>query len=340
MWDTCCALQSDFMCVDEQPAASPAAETIKAPVGEIEARGARGNAPDDVRAIQRLLNKVEAQDGGSRAPGSSGTLTVDGLCGPLTRKAIGAFQRKQFPDKSADGIVDPDQRTLYRLNQLASPTLDAMLVAKATAGLTTIAGYLAQTIARISAIQATWSLPEPLFPMTADVATLNENFHLDKSTDRLRDLDGIRSVYQDMLTVAGHIPRGPNQKTAFGFIDASPTPSSGTIPYAFAYGGGWKYRQGQTGHDRSFPDPIRADLIYVTQHLLAARDGAFLYAMIHEMAHFVGGKNGDIDYIDDRAYFHRQLEKYKRLDAYEAATNADSFAQYAWQVNRREHFRP
>jgi peptidoglycan hydrolase-like protein with peptidoglycan-binding domain len=340
MLDTCCALQSDFICVDESPAASATAETLKAPVGQVESRGVKGNLADDVRAIQRLLNKVKPEDGGSRAPGSSGFLAEDGICGPLTRKAIVAFQRKQFPDKPPDGIVDPEQRTLHRLNQLADPGLDAKLVAIATAGLSTIASYLARTIATISAIQATWNLPSALFPMTAEIAVLNENFHLDRSTDRDRDLEGIRAVYQDMLTVAGHVPRGPNQKAAFGFIAASPTPSRGKVPYAFAYSGGWKYRQGQSGKDPDFNDPMRHDLIYVTQHLLSARQGAFLYAIMHEMAHYVGGRIGDIDYIRDRAYFDRQLDKYKRLDAYDAMTNADSFSQYAWQVNRHEHFRP
>ena len=334
----CCALHEDFTCSDERP--KVVVVDIQSPVGDVESRGVFGNRMDDVRRVQALLNKVGPSEGGPTAPGSSGVLKVDGLCGPLTRRAIVVFQRKQFPEKPPDGIVDPDQRTLYRLNQIATPELDNVLVAKATAGLATVKAYLSLAIVKASAVLMEWRLDNPLFKLSQQEALLNENFHLDRSTDRVRDLGMILDVLQRMLTVVGHIPRGPNQKTAFGFIAASPLNKSGVIPYAFAYRGGWQFRQGETGNDPDFRDPTRTDLVYVTQHLMNAREGAFIYAMLHELAHYVGGKGDDIDAIADRAYFHRQLDRYKRLSAYEATTNADSYAQYVWQVNRGAHFRP
>ena len=338
----CCCLRSDFMCTNTAPPADPTMESISRPVGAIESRGpgTYGNVADDVRKIQRLLNTVPAQEGGPTAPGSSGVLAVDGLCGPLTRKAIVVFQKKQFPTLPPDGVVDPDRRTLYVLNSFGSPGVDGVLVAKATAGLATVRAYLAKTIMVLESIRMGLSLPSSLFGNKAAIAVLNENFHLDRSTDQMRDIDLILTTYRDMFTVTAHIPRGPNQKSAFGFIDASPTPIHGKPNFAFAYGGGWKYRQGFSGKDPDFANKIRADMIYVTHALLNGNSGIFTYAIIHELAHYVGGKNGDIDYIDDRAYFHRNRKRYDSLNTYEAYTNADSYAQYAWQVNRNEHFMP
>jgi peptidoglycan hydrolase-like protein with peptidoglycan-binding domain len=338
----CCCLHSDFACTDTAPPADPTVETISRPVGAIESRGPRtyGNVADDVRKIQRLLNTVPANDGGPTAPGSSGVLDVDGLCGPLTRKAIVVFQKKQFPALPPDGVVDPARRTLYALNGFSAPGVDTVLVSKATAGLSSVRAYLAKTIMVLESIRMGLSLPSSLFGNKAALAVLNENFHLNRSTDQMRDIDLILSTYRDMFTVTAHIPRGPNQKTAFGFISAAPTQIHGKVPFAFAYGGGWKYMQGFSGKDPDFEGKMRADLIYVTQNLLNAKEGVFIYAMIHEMAHYVGGKSSDIDHIKDRAYFHKNRTRYNNLNAFESYTNADCYAQYAWQVNRNEHFTP
>jgi hypothetical protein len=335
--ELCCAFCEDFRCTDEEP--GMALVTISAPVGAIEDRGlTKGNLTEDVKKVQTLLNKVSAADGGALAGGS--LLNVDGICGPKTRAAIRAFQKKQFPEHQPDVIVDPMQRTIYRLNELTDPGLGPALVAKATAGLATVRSYVANALTRVTAVLTTWGVPDPLFPLAKDEGQLNENFHLDRSTARVRDLMYVRSTLQSILTVCGHIPRGPNQKTAFGFLAASPAPSRGTVPYAFAYAGGWQFRQGESGNDHDFTSPMRLDFVYLTQKLLTSPDAIFLYVMVHELAHFVGGRRGDIDAILDRAYFHKELEKYKRLDAFEATNNADSYAQYVWLVNRGEHFRP
>jgi len=226
------------------------------------------------------------------------------------------------------------------LNSFGTPGVDAVLVAKATAGLTTVRAYLAKTIMVLESIRMGLSLPSSLFQNKTAIAVLNEHFHLDRSTNQLRDLDLILRTYRDMFTVTAHIPRGPNQKTAFGFIAASPTRVRGSTDYAFAYGGGWKHLQGYSGYSSKFVNDIRADLVYVTQSLLGAKKEIFTYVMIHELAHYVGGKSGDIDYIKDRVYFHHNRKQYDSLKTYEAYTNADCYSQYAWQVNRNEHFTP
>jgi peptidoglycan hydrolase-like protein with peptidoglycan-binding domain len=73
------------------------------------------NATTDVRAIQAALNRVGTAAGGPTPP-----LNPDGLCGPLTKAAIGRFQQVQFQGALRDSRVDPGQRTLARLNLLLS----------------------------------------------------------------------------------------------------------------------------------------------------------------------------------------------------------------------------
>jgi peptidoglycan hydrolase-like protein with peptidoglycan-binding domain len=74
-----------------------ATESIYASVG---AGGT--NSAGDVRTVQDLLN---------RGPGAG--LAVDGVCGPVTRRAIVSFQSGFLT--RPDGRVDPDGETLRRL---------------------------------------------------------------------------------------------------------------------------------------------------------------------------------------------------------------------------------
>ena len=87
------------------------ARTISASVG---AMGGINRA-NDVITVQELLNGVTPAQGGP-AP----SLAVDGICGPLTKKAIQAFQLEHFGWKGADGRVDPGQQTLAKLNELST----------------------------------------------------------------------------------------------------------------------------------------------------------------------------------------------------------------------------
>jgi hypothetical protein len=69
------------------------------------------NDPEDVRALQALLNNIDAAAGGPDTP-----LTVNGLMDDATFRAITKFQIKQFGWH--DGVVDPRQKTLRKLNEL------------------------------------------------------------------------------------------------------------------------------------------------------------------------------------------------------------------------------
>jgi hypothetical protein len=81
-------------------------------------------------------------------------------------------------------------------------------------------------------------------------------------------------------------------------------------------------------------------MISLTRALLDLQEIAVVYALIHELAHFVCGRRDTKDHIRDRATVPRQRLKYTQLHALEAATNADSYSQYAFEVNTGQRMDP
>lgn len=96
---------------------------LSASVGE---KGA--NRSDDVRTIQRLLNGVEASEGGP-----VDALVVDGICGRLTKGAILRFQR-QHRDLISDGLVERNRNTWKKLTALSGRSAITLAAKPAGAG--------------------------------------------------------------------------------------------------------------------------------------------------------------------------------------------------------------
>ncbi len=80
--------------------------TLSASVGQ-----AGANHPYDVITIQSMLNRIPLEQGGPNP-----RLSEDGLVGPRTIDAIRRFQ--QHHGLAVDGRIDPNGRTLAKLNQL------------------------------------------------------------------------------------------------------------------------------------------------------------------------------------------------------------------------------
>lgn len=87
------------------------AKSITASVG----RMGGVNFPNDVKVVQALLNNVPQASGGPPVK-----LQADGSCGPKTMDAIQKFQMRHFGFAGADGRVDPNGRTLAKLNEFDS----------------------------------------------------------------------------------------------------------------------------------------------------------------------------------------------------------------------------
>ncbi len=95
--------------------------TIRAAVGRHLQTGVSGsNNPDDVNKVQTLLRVATRLVGVPRS-----LLQVDGLFGPQTSSAIAEFQQTRLG--FADGVVDPNQRTLAELNVIAATPVQEIL---------------------------------------------------------------------------------------------------------------------------------------------------------------------------------------------------------------------
>lgn len=336
------------VCETRMPSAFLGYRDVAKPVGALEnLRGNKaGNVKADVLAVQEMLNLVAIAQGGQMGPGGAKGLVEDGIIGKFTRGAIVTFQKKQFPDKNADGVIEPAKRSIYRLNLLAYTEVDETLRARAKAEIAQAARYIRQGRHIIDQMRHQLRVPSSLFSGGKAERLLNYHFRLDKSTDKQRDLDTIDRVLSDMHIRTAHVPSGPNQREAFGFIDSQPASYAKDPPYAFAFGGGFHYLQGRTigdmfpGGGTGLPPDMRMDLIYLTRRVLTASVGTPTYVIMHELAHHVGGRMGDIDHVTDHAYWHRQQSKYERLTTYQCMTNADCYSQFCWEAATGTHFRP
>lgn len=296
---------------------------ISAPVGDA-APWRCPNRPEDVRAIQKALNRFPPLDGGPQRP-----LAADGLCGPLTRAAIRHFQRKwgiQFQGKDvADGIVDREGPTIQQLRKGPGgpATPDAQF-----------ARHLPRLIEVLTAARAALNMARYHYVGASQLgfgevaaAKFNRHFHADKIAHPLGHLREVERIFLAMLTAVGHVPQG-----IVVMLDEPPQIAQGAFMFTFA--GGYDIRaRGDTWH------AIHRGSIYLCPlSRMMSRDG-FVYATIHELAHYVGPPHPND--IGDHAYFDKpKPRRYRSLSAAQALRNADSYAQFAFEAVGRSDYDP
>lgn len=327
MADSCC-IGDGFVCRTDDPKPAITYLEIKSAVGA-DAPRVRNRA-EDVRIIQQLLNKISFAAGGPALP-----LTCDGICGKLTRAAIARFQKVAMGTALPDGIVDPERRTLYKLNELGAPqsVTDESLRALyrthiAAAGAMILAGL---RVVQFALMQA--NLPNPITADGKGARLLAYHFKLDKASDPVAHLSGIDRVLRDMHAITAYQPHGPNQKPGFGFLESGTDPDMKLTAYAFAYSNG-AHKSGRMNRNG-----MRVDLLYLTRRILSLRDAAISYAIVHELAHFVGNAAMN-QLIGDPAYLHRQQALYEGLSPDKAALNADCYSQFCHEAQFGMPFRP
>ena len=327
MADSCC-IGDGFICRPDDPKPSATYLEITAAVGAQAARVR--NRVDDVRRVQRLLNQIKFAVGGPHMP-----LAEDGICGTLTRAAIVRFQKVAMGTALPDGIVDPERRTLYRLNELAAPpsvnddSLRTMYRTHiAASGVMIMAGL---RVVQLAMAQA--SLPNPIGADAKGARLLQYHFKADTAPDRRGHLAVIDRVLRDMHAITAYQPHGPNLKPGFGFLEAGTDPDMKLTAFAFAYNNG-AHKAGRVNRNG-----MRVDLLYLTRRILALRDPAISYAIVHELAHFVG--NAALNQpIRDPAYRHRQQPAYEALRPEQCLLNADCFSQFCHEAQFGLVFQP
>lgn len=112
------------------------------------------NEPDDVRIVQRLLNRFHAN------LGVAAPLVEDGIIGPKTLSLITAFQARMVGMTSPDGRVDPGGRTWEKLNPApAASSAPPSAFATSVARPANVSAFIEHTLAAAQQVQTDWGVP-------------------------------------------------------------------------------------------------------------------------------------------------------------------------------------
>ena len=304
------------------------------------------NVPADVVRVQRLLNGVPASQGGPQP-----LLKLDGIVGPLTVKAISQFQKKNLG--FSDGRVDPGGRTFKELESRAdfdASLADTLGAKPPAAPLPTAAGnpVQAQAFRRLAAINA---IPDArralqktlleldqirlrltpaggrLLPAPRSEAVLNRHFAMAGLSKNAKEssLVFIQSTMAKMRAMLdgrkgffGGDPFGGNIVEA----DPIPPPPPKELRNAFAYS------PNQTADKKRLAKlGISPSRLYFTSLIDGKSLDFFLYALLHELAHFVDDEK--TAKIGDHAYGHD--DKYGTLPHPLRMRNADCHGLLAFE---------
>lgn len=290
---------------------------ISAPVGN-----GGTNRQDDVRTIQRALNDVPDADGGPLPP-----LAVDGASGPKTIGAIHRFQLHHFGWSSADGRVDPDKRTLARLNELLGGVTETGQVAR-------VQGLLGRALACIRAAQRNLELAEIVAGGRASGTSLlgsreermrlvNRHFRVDDHPPAMR-----RGIVQHLLTNYNRMMSVFARPGGLWGIHSFADDPLYLGHVAYAYRGGY-FRPGTSQVEKG--TRIRLDAIYLGKRFEEKTDEVCVNVIVHELAHFVGHPY----HIADHGYGWHDDPRIQRLNPQQRLLNASNYNNFAFDVKHR-----
>jgi hypothetical protein len=322
-------LCSDFTCACDLATVEGARAllvTLSAPVGDAPASRCP-NRPADVRAVQEALNHFPPAVGGPARP-----LAVDGVCGTLTRRAIGAFQRRWgIIGAERDGVIDVDGPTIARLREGPPAPAGRADDARLRAVRPRLVEVVASARAVLSIAQGRYKRVTDhgdlanLARIDGAVAKVERHFHAGRTRDPAARLARIDAVYQAMQATLGLAAAGV-------IADAAPVDGDGAL--AVAWDGGFH----TAGH--GIPAGGHGGHMATIRVLPAARalgPDPLAYALVHALAHHVGPTSAP---IVDVAYAHVAPDAYAALGPAGALRNADSYAQFAFDAAGRPGFDP
>lgn len=271
------------------------------------------NLPDDVRTIQEALNQVTVK---GAAGGPMPFLAVDGLCGPKTNGAIVRFQQAQF--KKSDGVIEPNKKTIIRLNEIIDPVSNDDLRAKVRAALPIVAQGITAALANLRAIISSGPAPNGLAASAAD--RLNRHFRLNTlSPSRQSDarVDLFRSFTRYAAVMVDTEAIDIDAVDEFDLDKTNPK-------IALTTGKGF-FEDGKTDETTG----KRLDRIHLGLGFFAPNVTPEFasFIIIHELSHFVGHSDGRFIVDNGRGWFDDLF--IKPLSADQRLTNADSYASFA-----------
>lgn len=342
----------DLSCRANPPLGEPSGQVVlPVTIGRSVGQGG-ANIRNDVLVIQRALNAIDPGQGGPAL-----RLAADGAVGPLTRAAIGRFQKKNIGFE--DFRVDPGGRTILALNRLlgAAPAMPAT-------------GSSGSALARGSVRQA--APPAPTFSVTdammervfKDIVPVSQNcvksalqtltaakvmgtiespaqtlvrkhFAVSLSDPPPPDFALIRRTFHAIdhaLSLATVIPEQVFIKFPFTLSYAEMA-SARVLALAMANGIAMR---GQTT-TLTARDGTRAtlplDAVVLLPIYFFATSDMQIGTLIHELGHFVGRPDGDPDCIDDPPGNRSSPEDIERLPAERRPRIAECYAQFAFEAH-------
>ena len=301
------------------PGSTSGPVAVDAPVGT----GPRArNRPDDVKTIQDALNRVTVK---GVAGGAMPFLAVDGLCGPKTNAAVVTFQKAQVG--IADGLVEPNKKTVAKLNEILDPVSDADLRIKVAAAVPIVGQALTAALFNLRAV----------ISGAADAAVQTT------AADRLNRHFRINSLSPSEQSVA----RVTLFSTYTRFSTAMMTPKLFNLETSDEFDLDKRNPLKALSHRRGFFQPDEADETGRRFDHIHLGLGFFApsvtpdfasFIILHELAHFVG-RADDADIEDfGRGWFDDTFVK--PLPAGKRLANADCYAGFAHECRVQNPTKP
>ena len=285
------------------------------------------NVPDDVITIQDALNRVPITQGRPQP-----LLATDGLNGPNTERGIYQFQVKHFSASHADARVDPNHRTIARLNDLQptqSPST-SLGSAHSTASFVPTSKKDDEVLTQVEAglmrgIGWTFHARAVLNDATAHThgkKETKEHYDLVDRCFKIKSLESsaARTAMDKIVTIFFRMPLARTRKTPFLVKETKKcTTDEGHSVFARAYMGGFHSTK-----------PKHKPVYICTGNMDGKGTDFMADAMVHELAHYCGPLTG-ADRIDhgggaNPAYGLAAL----KLEHSAAMISASNYAWLAW----------
>ena len=310
------------------------------------------NVHSDVLTIQQALNGVDPGQGGPTL-----RLAADGLIGPLTRAAIGKFQRQNIA--FVDFRIDPNGPTIQALNRV----LGAPSPAPAGAASRTLAprGGVGQAAAPAPTFNVTDAMMERVFKDILPVARNCVKSAL-RTLAAARTMGTIESPAQTLVRKHFAVLLGDPPPADFALIERTFLAIDRTLalaafipeqifikfPFTLSYDEMAASRvlalslsngiaeRGKTvkldGKDGASAT-LRADAVVLLPVYFFATDDLQIGTLIHELGHYVGRPDGDPDCIDDPPGNSSSDAALAQLPPPRRPRIAECYAQFAFEAH-------
>lgn len=322
-------------------AACPCCRSFDEPITDNPLTGSVGvggrNAKHDVLAVQQMLNALSPLEGGPDPK-----LAEDGIVGPKTTAAISKYQKQVLG--WSDGRVDTNGPTVKALTnyivdsptvpygKLGAPELPAAGSASPSSSATTAVDGAASVLHARSCMRVMeprlntlrWRLTRaaPKSPMTQ---LLTKHFCHGHETFSGSDLAWIQHVLQEIHVYIARF-------NAFGKLPVSnvilfdAAPPGNVIAYTVRGGNKMSTKQVQIYSDKGKLKKFPGQSIWLTSLYQQQPTYEKHWTVLHEFAHFVGGRDGTLKRVDDHAY--ADNAKIVTLSKFQKLHNAESLSMF------------